>query len=93
MCQITETASPVNGAPYREAGSRVFRPVRFTGVFPAGTFCPTSRLALYLRKVMPGKFAALRELPNDLRNVTTLAIAAMFVAITALVITLARHGS
>jgi hypothetical protein len=42
---------------------------------------------------MPGKFAALRELPNDLRNVTTLAIAAMFVAITALVITLARHGS
>ena len=43
---------------------------------------------------MPGKFAQFRELPSTMKQVTTLAIAAIFISVIALVVSLgARHAS
>lgn len=43
---------------------------------------------------MPGKIAAIRQIPEALKQSQTIAILAMLVAITALVIAMgARHGS
>jgi len=41
---------------------------------------------------MPGKIQAFRELPDTMKQVTTIAVAALFISVIALITAMVRHG-
>jgi len=42
---------------------------------------------------MPGKIAAFRELPDTMKQVTTVAVAALFIAVIALVVAVGKSNA